>query len=270
MRASTPSRSPWRTGSAAAGPAVPVGAGQPVLRAQHLSKSYHSPVLRDLDLDVEQGQFVAIMGPSGSGKSTLLHCLSGMDQPDAGSVLLGGQEITSLSEKELAALRLTRFGFVFQQAHLMTTLCLLDNIVLPGFLAGLRPRSEVTARGEELMGIAELATSGVTEVSGGQLQRAGICRALINDPGIVFADEPTGALNSATALQILDLLGEIHASGTTLVMVTRDSQVAARADRVLVLVDGQITEDLLLGRYEEADGPSRLTTVTEALQRHSV
>ena len=273
MRASTPSRSPWRTGSAAAGPAVPVGAGQPVLRAQHLSKSYHSPVLRDLDLDVEQGQFVAIMGPSGSGKSTLLHCLSGMDQPDAGSVLLGGQEITSLSEKELAALRLTRFGFVFQQAHLMTTLCLLDNIVLPGFLAGLRPRPEVTARGEERMermGIAELATSGVTEVSGGQLQRAGICRALINDPGIVFADEPTGALNSATALQILDLLGEIHASGTTLVMVTHDSQVAARADRVLVLVDGQITEDLLLGRYEEADGPARLTTVTEALQRHSV
>ena len=220
MRASTPSHSPWRTGSAAAGPAVPVGAGQPVLRAQHLSKSYHSPVLRDLDLDVEQGQFVAIMGPSGSGKSTLLHCLSGMDQPDTGSVLLGGQEITSLSEKELAALRLTRFGFVFQQAHLMTT--------------------------------------------------AGICRALINDPGIVCADEPTGALNSATALQILDLLGEIHTSGTTLVMVTHDSQVAARADRVLVLVDGRITEDLLLGRYEEADGPSRLTTVTEALQRHSV
>lgn len=122
----------------------------------------------------------------------------------------------------------------------------------------------------ERMGIAELATSGVTEVSGGQLQRAGICRALINDPGIVFADEPTGALNSATALQILDLLGEIHASGTTLVMVTHDSQVAARADRVLVLVDGQITEDLLLGRYEEADNPARLTTVTEALQRHSV
>ena len=122
----------------------------------------------------------------------------------------------------------------------------------------------------ERMGIAKLATSGVTEVSGGQLQRAGICRALINDPGIVFADEPTGALNSATALQILDLLGEIHASGTTLVMVTHDAQVAARADRVLVLVDGQITEDLPLGRYEETDGPSRLTTVTEALQRHSV
>ena len=243
------------------------------LRARGLSKSYQSPVLTDLDLDIEQGQFVAIMGPSGSGKSTLLHCLSGMDRPTDGSVLLGDTEMTTLSEKELAALRLTRFGFVFQQAHLMTTLCLLDNIVLPGFLAGLRPRAEVTARGQELMkrmGIAELATSGVTEVSGGQLQRAGICRALINTPGIVFADEPTGALNSATALQILDLLGEVHASGTTLVMVTHDAQVAARADRVLVLVDGRIEEDLSLGRYRKTEAPSRLVTVTEALQRHSV
>ena len=120
------------------------------------------------------------------------------------------------------------------------------------------------------MGIAELAASGATEVSGGQLQRAGICRALINTPGIVFADEPTGALNSATALQILDLLGEVHASGTTLVMVTHDAQVAARADRVLVLVDGRIEEDLSLGRYQETEAPSRLVTVTEALQRRSV
>ena len=252
---------------------TPAEATGPALRARGLSKSYQSPVLTDLDLDIEQGQFVAIMGPSGSGKSTLLHCLSGMDRPTDGSVLLGDTEMTTLSEKELAALRLTRFGFVFQQAHLMTTLCLLDNIVLPGFLAGLRPRSEVTARGQELMkrmGIAELAASGVTEVSGGQLQRAGICRALINNPGIVFADEPTGALNSAMALQILDLLGEVHASGTTLVMVTHDAQVAARADRVLVLVDGRIEEDLSLGRYRETEAPSRLVTVTEALQRRSV
>ena len=222
---------------------TPAEATGPALRARGLSKSYQSPVLTDLDLDIEQGQFVAIMGPSGSGKSTLLHCLSGMDRPTDGSVLLGDTEMTTLSEKELAALRLTRFGFVFQQAHLMTTLCLLDNIVLPGFLAGLRPRAEVTARGQELMkrmGIAELAASGVTEVSGGQLQRAGI------------------------------LLGEVHASGTTLVMVTHDAQVAARADRVLVLVDGRIEEDLSLGRYRETEAPSRLVTVTEALQRRSV
>ena len=262
MHASTPSSTMTRSGST-----------PPALRARGLSKSYRSPVLDNLDLDIEQGQFVAIMGPSGSGKSTLLHCLSGMDRPTDGSVLLGDTEMTTLSEKELAALRLTRFGFVFQQAHLMATLCLLDNIVLPGFLAGLRPRSEVTARGEELMermGIAELAASGVTEVSGGQLQRAGICRALINDPGIVFADEPTGALNSATALQILDLLGQVHASGTTLVMVTHDARVAARADRVLVLVDGSIAEDLALGEYEEARAAQRLSTVSEALQRRSV
>ena len=262
MHTSTPSSTMTKSGST-----------PPALCARGLSKSYRSPVLESLDLDIERGQFVAIMGPSGSGKSTLLHCLSGMDRPSGGSVLLGDTEITSLSEKELAALRLTRFGFVFQQAHLMPTLCLLDNIVLPGYLAGLRPRPEITARGRRLMermGISEQAASGVTEVSGGQLQRAGICRALINDPGIVFADEPTGALNSATALQILDLLGEVNASGTTLVMVTHDAQVAARADRVLVLVDGRIEEDLSLGRYRETEAPSRLVTVTEALQRRSV
>ena len=122
----------------------------------------------------------------------------------------------------------------------------------------------------ERMGISELAGNDITEVSGGQLQRAGICRALINEPGVVFADEPTGALNSATAAQILDLLGEIPASGTTLVAVTHDAQVAARADRVLLLVDGAVVEDLALGRYQEARAAERLSTVSEALQRRSV
>ena len=265
---------------AAASPASPASAAsaarpgtRPALRARGLTKSYDAPVLKDLDLDIEDGQFIAIMGPSGSGKSTLLHCLSGMDRPSGGSVLLGDTDIAALSERELAALRLSRFGFVFQQAHLLATLCLLDNIVLPGFLAGLRPRQEVEARGRELMermGISELAGSDITEVSGGQLQRAGICRALINEPGIVFADEPTGALNSATAAQILDLLGEVHTSGTTLVVVTHDAQVAARADRVLLLVDGGVVEDLALGGYREAQASQRLATVSRALQRRSV
>ena len=254
-------------------PAAPVDGAGPALRARGLSKSYDTPVLDGVDLDIEAGQFVAIMGPSGSGKSTLLHCLSGMDRPTSGSVLLERTDIAALDEKELAALRLSRFGFVFQQAHLLTTLCLLDNIVLPGYLAGLRPRPEVEARGRDLMermGIAELAGSDVTEVSGGQLQRAGICRALINEPRIVFADEPTGALNSATAVQILDLLGEIHASGTTLIVVTHDAQVAARADRVLLLVDGAVVEDLTLGRYRARDASERLSTVGQALNRRSV
>lgn len=228
------------------------------IRTRDLTKTYDITVLDHVDLDVFEGQFVAIMGPSGSGKSTLLHCISGMDRPTSGTVVLADTEITALDERQLAALRLAKLGFVFQQAHLMTTLNLLDNIVLPGFLAGLRPRPEITAHGTELMrrmGIEHLAGSDVTEVSGGQLQRAGICRALINNPAIIFADEPTGALNSATAAQILDLLGEIHAAGTTLIVVTHDTQVAARADRVLLLVDGRIVEDLDLGRYD-ADAAS--------------
>lgn len=243
------------------------------IRTRDLTKTYDITVLDHVDLDVFEGQFVAIMGPSGSGKSTLLHCISGMDRPTSGTVVLADTEITTLDERQLAALRLAKLGFVFQQAHLMTTLNLLDNIVLPGFLAGLRPRPEITAHGTELMrrmGIEHLAGSDVTEVSGGQLQRAGICRALINNPAIIFADEPTGALNSATAAQILDLLGEIHAAGTTLIVVTHDTQVAARADRVLLLVDGRIVEDLDLGRYDADAASIRVFQVTEALNRRCV
>ena len=249
------------------------GGATPALSARRLNKSYGTPVLAGLDLDIADGEFVAIMGPSGSGKSTLMHCLSGMDRPDSGTVTVRGREITGLGEKELASLRLTEFGFVFQQAHLMATLNLLDNIVLPGFLAELRPRDEVVGRGRALMeemGIGECASSGVTEVSGGQLQRAGICRALINDPAVLFADEPTGALNHSAATSILDLFGRVHASGATMVVVTHDARVAARADRVLVLVDGGIVEDLRLGPYEEEMAQASLETVAAALHRHSV
>lgn len=245
-----------------------------ILYTRDLSKSYNSTsVLENLTLDISKGQFVAIMGPSGSGKSTLLHCLSGMDRPTSGSVFLDNADISVLSEKELAALRLTRFGFVFQQAHLMPTLNILDNIILPGYMAGLRPRSEIEKRGRSLMegmGISAIADNSITEVSGGQLQRAGICRALINDPRIIFADEPTGALNSQTAAQILDLLGDIHASGATIVMVTHDTHVAARADRVIVLVDGAVEEDLILGCYSRDHADARLSQVTHALRNHGV
>ncbi|WP_366181405.1 ABC transporter ATP-binding protein [Actinomyces timonensis] len=252
--------------------------GAPALRATGLVKAYQrAPVLDGLDLEIPAGQFVAIMGPSGSGKSTLLHCLSGMDRPTSGTVELahsgGVVDLTTLREKRLADLRLKRMGFVFQQPHLLATLCLLDNIVLPGFLAGARPRQEVVERAEGLMramGIADQAGSGINEVSGGQLQRAGICRALINDPAVVFADEPTGALNSAAASQILDLLGKIHAGGTTLVVVTHDAHVAARAARVLVLVDGAIEEDIALGDYDGSGAAERLDKVSRALQRQAV
>lgn len=247
--------------------------GTPILQARGLTKTYQTPILNNLDVDILKGQFIAIMGLSGSGKSTLLHCLSGMDRPTSGSVLFDDTNLATLDEGKLAAFRLSRFGFVFQQPHLLTTLNLLDNIILPGYLADLQSREEIIKRGQELMrrmGIADLADSDVTEVSGGQLQRAGICRALINNPGVVFADEPTGALNSKTAAQILDLIGEIHKSGTTLIVVTHDSQVAARADRVLLLVDGAIVEDLELGRYDPAEATQRLATITDVLHKRSV
>lgn len=215
------------------------------------------PVLQDVDLDVGPGEFLAIMGPSGSGKSTLLYSLSGMDDTDEGSIVLEGTELTALEQKQLARLRLTRFGFVFQQAHLLANLTLLDNVVLPGRLAGTASRSAVVARARDLMertGVGELAQRDVTQASGGQLQRVGICRALINAPQIVFADEPTGALDSVSARAVMRLLSGIHTEGTTLVLVTHDVEVAAHAQRVITMVDGRIVGERRLGGWDGEEG----------------
>lgn len=245
----------------------------PILEAIDITKDYDSRVLHGLNAAIEAGSFVAIMGPSGSGKTTFLHILSGLDRPTGGTVKADGEELTGMKEKDLAALRLRRLGFVFQNPHLLRTLCLLDNIALPGFLAGDRPREEIVARARGLMasmGISELESSDVAEVSGGQLQRASICRALINDPEIVIGDEPTGALNSASAAQVLDIMGEIRARGTTVVLVTHDPMVAVRADRVLVLVDGKIADDVALGRYSPDAAAERTARVTSLLASRGV
>ena len=245
----------------------------PILEAIDITKDYDSRVLHGLNVAIEPGSFVAIMGPSGSGKTTFLHILSGLDRPTGGTVKASGEELTGMKEKDLAALRLRRLGFVFQNPHLLRTLCLLDNIALPGFLAGDEPREEIVARARGLMasmGISELESSDVAEVSGGQLQRASICRALINDPEIVIGDEPTGALNSASAAQVLDIMGEIRARGTTVVLVTHDPMVAVRADRVLVLVDGKITDDVALGRYSPDAAAERTARVTSLLASRGV
>jgi putative ABC transport system ATP-binding protein len=209
-------------------------------------------VLRGIDLEIDRGDFVAIMGPSGSGKSTLLYCLSGMDDVTDGTVTLhnGGTddvEVTGLDQRDLAALRLTSMGFVFQQVHLLRNLTILDNVVLPGFTATPQEREAVAARARALLnrvGIGELADRGITQASGGQLQRAAIARALINSPDLVFGDEPTGALNAATAAEIMDLLAEVNREGRTVVLVTHDPNVASRARRVVVLRDGRIDGDL--------------------------
>jgi putative ABC transport system ATP-binding protein len=240
-----------------------------VLDARGLTKAFDGhTVLQGLDLQVRDGEFISVMGPSGSGKSTLLYNISGMDTMTAGSVRFVGQELGTLSPKELARLRLTTMGFVFQHVYLLKNLCLLDNVVLPAYLAGLAPRDELNERALALMertGVADLADRDVSEASGGQLQRIGICRALINRPTILLGDEPTGALDSTAAAEIMDILGELNAEGMTIMLVTHDAKVAARSSRVLYMVDGRIVGDRVQGPFAGVGLEQRHTDLTEWL-----
>ncbi|NLT31169.1 MAG: ABC transporter ATP-binding protein [Propionibacterium sp.] len=233
--------------------------GRPILSARGVTKSFgDTTVLHGVDLDVAEGEFVSVMGPSGSGKSTLLYAISGMDAPTTGTVDVAGTELTTLNRKELSRLRLTRMGFVFQQIHLLKNLSLLDNVVLPAHLAGSAPRAELNRRARELMertGVGHLADHDITQASGGQLQRVGICRALINQPRILFGDEPTGALDSTAAGEIMDILTELNNDGTTVLLVTHDPAVAARTDRLVHLRDGLIEAELHLGRFTPGADP---------------
>ncbi len=230
-------------------------------------------VLNGVSVEIPPQQFVAIMGPSGSGKSTLMHILSGLDSPTDGSVELLGLDLVGASEAERSEKRLMECGFVFQKPHFLPALNIEDNVILPGFRAQKLPREQVLDYAKELFeraGISQIADRGIDEVSGGQLQRAGICRALINRPQILFGDEPTGALNSVTSAQVLELFREINAQGTTVVLVTHDPTVAAQAQRVLILTDGSIVQDLWLGDYSEAAHGQRLQQVAAAMTEHGV
>ena len=248
----------------------------PLLTATALVKQYQPnqvssvPALHSVSLAVEPGEFVTIMGPSGSGKTTLLNCLSGLDAPTSGTVILDRQTLTGMPEKVSAAIRLHKVGFVFQHPTFLPTLSILDNIVLPGILTG-TPRAEVVARARDLMGsteIADLADRNITQVSGGQLQRAAIFRALINTPAILFGDEPTGALHQTAAGEVLALLADVGRDGTTIVLVTRDVRVAARSHRVLVMIDGEVVSEQHLGQLPNGEtDPARLTEREETLSR---
>lgn len=235
-----------------------------LLESQQLCKSFvlgndnEYTVLSDVDLTIEPGEFVSVMGPSGSGKSTLLYNISGMDRAKSGHVLFNGQgikrDLTTLSEEDLSKVRLTSMGFVFQHIHLLKNLSIFDNVVLPAYLAREESHDQIDQRAEALMeqvGVAHLAGNDITQASGGQLQRVGICRALINNPDILFGDEPTGALNSKAADEIMDLLTEINQSGTTIMLVTHDVRVAARTERVLFMLDGKIIAEKHLGKPSE-------------------
>lgn len=206
-------------------------------------------VLEGVNAEIEKGEFVAVMGPSGSGKSTLLFALSGMDSVTSGTVMFGDTELSKLNENERADVRRTRMGFIFQQPTMLKNLNLLDNIILPAARGGKKDTVKLTQKAKSMMkktGIDGLECRDITAVSGGQLQRAGICRALISDPKIVFADEPTGSLNSKSSDEIMALFSEIHQSGTAILLVTHDAKVAARAQRVLFMQDGKIVGSLAL------------------------
>ncbi|OMD37214.1 ABC transporter ATP-binding protein [Paenibacillus odorifer] len=214
-------------------------------------------VLKDVHLQVSKGEFVAIMGPSGSGKSTLLYTISGMDRMTSGSVVFKGQDISGLSERELAELRLNQMGFIFQQMHLLKNLTIRDNIILSAYRAKIVSRRTINNRAAELMkktGISALAERDITQVSGGQLQRAAICRSIINEPDILFGDEPTGALNSKGASEIMEILIDINQTGTTILLATHDAKVAAQAERVLYMLDGSIASEHRLGKFNRLNG----------------
>ena len=231
-----------------------------VIEARGLCKTYivnkrQNNVLKNIDLTVSEGEMVAVMGPSGSGKSTLLYCVSGMDRVTAGKVKFDGSELSSLTDKELSRLRLEGMGFIFQQMYMMKNLSVLDNIILPAVRSkkNTETRRQTEERGRALMkrlGIEDVGGNDINEVSGGQLQRACICRSMINSPKVLFADEPTGALNRASSDEVMNELLSLNRDGTTVMCVTHDPKVAAKCSRVLYLVDGGIIGEKQLWHFE--------------------
>jgi putative ABC transport system ATP-binding protein len=201
--------------------------------------------LRGVSLEVPTGQFTAVMGPSGSGKSTLMHLLAGLDTPTSGTVVVGGQDITAMSDRRLTRLRRKHIGFVFQSFNLLPTLSAEENIVLPLAIAGRRPDRETLDALLARVGLSERRGHRPSELSGGQQQRVAIARALITAPTILFADEPTGNLDSSSGAEVLQMLRDaVDLDGQTTLMVTHDPRAAATADRVLFLADGRIVADL--------------------------
>lgn len=242
--------------------------GENIVKSFGVGNEKHN-VLDNVSVYINEGEFVSVMGPSGSGKSTLLYAMSGMDGIDGGKVSFDGRDLSALSEKELADIRRTKMGFVFQQPTLLKNLNILDNIILPSMRDNRKNVAKVTEKARALMkkfGIAELENRNITQVSGGQLQRAGICRSLINNPKIIFGDEPTGALNSKTAQEIMDIISEINTEGTAVILVTHDAKVAARTDRVMFMFDGKIVSQLQLNKFSGADLDERIKKVTEKMQ----
>jgi putative ABC transport system ATP-binding protein len=219
------------------------------IEAKGVKKSYADDdvrvdAVRGVDLTIQRGEFVAIVGPSGSGKSTLLHLLGGLATPTDGTILVDGRDLGSLSDDELAAVRRDHIGFVFQAFNLIEVLSVEENLQVPATLVGL-DRATATARIDELLalvGLTELRRKRPSQLSGGERQRVAIARALVLDPAVLLADEPTGNLDSVTSRQIIGLLHDLHRAGETIVLVTHDIKIAASAERLFVMRDGELSE----------------------------
>ena len=232
-----------------------------LLKTDSLSKSFSSGgamqhVLRNIDLELYRGDFTVIMGASGAGKSTLLYALSGMDTPTLGTITFGDEDISDLSQDGLAVFRRRHCGFVFQQIYLIDGMSVMDNVLSAGLLVS-RDKKALVTKAKALFAAVDISEETQkkfpAQLSGGEAQRVGIVRALINSPEIVFADEPTGALNSKTGLDVLDTLTGFHEQGQSVVMVTHDMRSACRGNRILYLKDGMILGECDLGRYSHSD-----------------
>ena len=227
-----------------------------MIKVKNISKSYKDAVvLNNVSLEINKGDFTAVMGPSGSGKSTLLYSISSMDNPDEGEVVFEGIDVYKLSESELSKFRLNKMGFVFQNSQMLKNLSIFDNIILPGMVAKRESIEVVRARATELMskmGIEDIKDRDIREVSGGQLQRAAICRAMINSPEILFMDEPTGALNSEAASQVMEILKKLNQEGISIMLVTHDAKMASMAKKVIYIKDGRLAGEIKLSNEKEA------------------
>ena len=242
--------------------AVPVAAAAalPLIRMQGVTKTYDAgelavQALRGIDLEIEKGQMVAIIGPSGSGKSTLMHILGCLDAPTEGTFRLEGRDVSELSGFQLAAIRNQKVGFVFQTFNLLPKASLLRNVELPLLYAGVSgaERKALALQALDKVGLRDRAKHRPSELSGGQRQRAAIARAIVNQPSLILADEPTGNLDTKTGLEILEIFDRMHARGETIVVVTHDPRIAERCERVVSIVDGRIEDDFVRG-----DAASRL------------
>lgn len=246
-----------------------------ILQGKHISKVFirsgiKNKVLDRIDVDVYDKDFTIIMGSSGAGKSTLLYALSGMDTITEGKVLYKGKVISGLKENDMAKLRAEEFGFVFQQTHLVSNLTLFENVAVAGYVGKKESTERVQERTGHLlrqMGAEKVKDQFPSQVSGGEAQRAAIARAFIKNPGLLFADEPTGALNKSHSLEVLNLLTEINRSGQSILMVTHDLRAAVRGNRILYLEDGKIMDEMTLPFYRKTEERQRENRISEWLSR---